>query len=145
MPARWSRTIKINAGAEIFGGSFGILANHATNITNAGRISTKINSAGIWENNDGDYIIRNFKGGEINAGGPAVRVDGLGIHTITNAGTIASFGGGTAILGGDGIEKVTNWGRIDGPPFIGGGADLGGSNDIFTNFKKVGGVIKHGT
>ncbi len=29
-------------------------------------------------------------------------------------------------------------------PFIGGGADLGGGNDIFTNFKKVGGVIKHG-
>ena len=136
--------IKINAGAEIFGGSFGILANHATNIVNAGRISSKTNSAGIWENNGGDFTIRNLKAGVIEGGGAGILADGLGVHTITNAGIIASFGGGAAIVGDDGIEKVTNWGRIEGPPFIGGGAHLGGGNDIFTNFEKVGGVIKHG-
>ncbi len=62
-------TVKINAGAEIFGGSYGILANHATNITNAGAISSKTNSAGIWENNDGDFTIRNLKAGVIEGGG----------------------------------------------------------------------------
>src|SRR4029077_3493016 len=72
-------------------------------------------------------------------GSAAIVASGLGTHTILNVGTIAD-----AILGGDGVEKVTNIGKIDGFAYI-VGVDLGDGADIFTDFKKVGHVVKHGT
>jgi len=136
--------IKIKAGGEVFGGNYGILANHATNITNAGAISAKNNSYGISEPNDGDFAIKNLKTGVIEGGFAAINISGFGTHTITNAGTIAVYNNFNAIVGGGGVEKVTNWGAIDGPGG-GGSVALGDGSDIFTNFKKIGSVIKHGT
>src|SRR4029079_19149026 len=137
--------IKIKPGGEVFGGDYGILANHAANITNAGAISAKNNSNGILENNDVDFAIKNLKTGLIEGGFTAINISGLGTHTITNAGTIAVYNGFNAIVGSGGVEKVTNWGAIDGPFSIGGEVSLGGGSDVFTNFKKIGSVIKHGT
>jgi len=137
--------IKIKAGGEVFGSQYSIQANHAANITNAGAISAKNNSIGIWENGDGDFFINNLKTGLIEGGGSAIRITGLGTHTIANAGTIAVYGGLGAIVCDDGVEKVTNWGKIEGNASSGGGVFLGAGNDVLTNFKKVHGVIKHGT
>jgi Ca2+-binding RTX toxin-like protein len=130
--------VKVKAGGEILGGSYGILANHATNIVNAGHIWASTNY-GIWEAGPGDLFIKNLKGGVIEGGSAAIVASGLGTHTILNVGTIAD-----AILGGDGVEKVTNIGKIDGFAYI-VGVDLGDGADIFTDFKKVGHVVKHGT
>lgn len=136
--------VKINAGADIFGAQIGIAASHPTNISNAGHISAKDALAGIFEIGDGDYSIRNLKGGVIEGLTP-IEAFGLGTHTISNAGTIASYANQSAILGGNGSERVTNIGKIVGIAFAGGGADLGDGSDIFTNFKKVHGHIKNGT
>jgi hypothetical protein len=136
--------VKINAGADIFGTQIGIAASHPTNISNAGHISAKDALAGIFEVGDGDYSIRNLKGGVIEGLTPIEAV-GLGTHTISNAGTIAAYANQSAILGGDGSERITNFGKIVGIASTGGGTDLGDGSDIFTNFKKVHGHIKNGT
>src|SRR4029079_6338704 len=79
---------------------------------------------------------------EIFAGGAAIR----SAHpvTIRNAGSIT---GGVnmiqptpGIITGDGVDVIINWGTIR----TGQAIDLGGGNDLFTNFKKVGNIIKHG-
>jgi Ca2+-binding RTX toxin-like protein len=139
--------IKIKAGGEVSGADSGIVANHATNISNAGKISAKSNLFGIVENGAGDYTIRNLKGGVIEGGLAGINIENLGTHTITNAGTIAAYNTDPfgAIAGHDGVEKVINWGRIEGNASLGGGVTLGDGNDVFTNFKKVHGIIKQGT
>jgi Ca2+-binding RTX toxin-like protein len=148
-------TIKLTSSAVVAGGSFGIEANHATNISNAGRISEKTNTYGIWESGTGDFTIKNLATGLIEGGGAAILIDEGGTHKISNAGTIASFSGSAAIMGEDGSEIVTNFGKILGPPTsldlgdflvpLGGGIDLGDGADSFTNFKKIKGVMHHGT
>lgn len=154
-PGAFVSTIRLSSSAEVAGGTFGIVANHAANISNAGRISEKTNTYGIWEHGAGDFTIKNLKTGHIEGGGAAILFDQLGTHTVSNAGTIASFGGSDAIIGEAGSEIVTNWGKILGPatfltvggfPFpTGGGIDLGEGADSFTNFKKIKGVMHHGT
>src|SRR4029079_10065171 len=110
-----------------------------------GRISDKANHSGILEVNDGDFTIKNLRSGIIEGGLEAIEIGGLGTHKISNAGTIANYDiAQDAIVAGNGIEKVTNWGVIKGNHFN-GGVELGDGADTFTNFKKIGGVIKHGT
>jgi peptidase M10/serralysin-like protein len=131
------------------------VANHATNISNAGRISEKTNTYGIWESGVGDFAIKNLKTGVIEGGGAAILIDEGGTHRISNAGTIASFSGPAAIVGGDGNEIVTNFGKILGPASflhvgdidlpLGGGIDLGHGADTFTNFKKIKGIVHQGS
>src|SRR4029079_4595690 len=108
--------IRIKAGGDVFGHDFGIRADHPTNITNAGRISDKENIDGIWENNDGDFTIKNLKSGIIEGGTEGIAITGLGTHRILNAGTIANYdisrNAIVASIGIEGIEKVTNWGVI---------------------------------
>jgi Ca2+-binding RTX toxin-like protein len=65
-----------------------------------------------------------------------IGVSSDGMLSLTNKGTIS--GGFIAILA-DGKSVITNAGTIDGHVF------LHGDDDIFTDFKKVGKVIKNGT
>ena len=143
-PGSFVSNITIKNGADIFGGVDGIFAAHATNITNAGRFTAKNNLAGIAEIGDGDFTIKNLKTGVIEGGDLGITILGLGTHAISNAGKIAVYTtdilfGIAAISGSGGIENVTNWGVIQGNALLGGGSDA------FTNFKKVGGIIKQGT
>src|SRR3990172_4753241 len=80
--------------------------------------------------------------GEIFSGGAAIKSE----HPvrIRNAGSIAggidSVQPNPGIVTGDGIDVIINWGTIR----TGQAIDLGGGNDVFTNFKKVGNVVKQG-
>jgi hypothetical protein len=113
-----------------------ITANHAVNITNKGEIIGE--NRGIEEIGNGDYTIKNLKGavieGHISYG---VAMEGSGLHTLINAGTIASTKNYS--IHGGGIERVTNFGRVDGTVYLGDG------NDVFVNFKKVGNHFTYGT
>jgi Ca2+-binding RTX toxin-like protein len=112
----------------------GINASHATNIINAGTVTGVL--AGIGETGDGNFRIENLKSGGIGGGIYGIVVESLGTHNIINAGNIS---GPTAIRSWSGIEKVTNFGTLDGD------VDLGGGNDTLTNFKKVGKIVKQGS
>lgn len=121
----------------------GVVAAHATNISNNGVILGSANW-GIFEAESGTYTIANF--GEIFG---QILISGTGIHTIKNSGAIVGVSLAINALGGD-VEKVTNSGRIDGDIALGGGndtftnsglivadssgVDMGGGNDTFTNF-----------
>ena len=128
--------VAIGAGGDIFasGGSVGIYAVHATNVSNAGKISA--DGIGIYEFGNGNFSIGNLKTGVIEGFNRGIDVISSGTHTIANAGTVTGL---VAIAGGNGIEKVTNSGTLDGTVFLGGG------NDIFTNFKTVGKHVKNGS
>jgi serralysin len=107
-------------------------------ITNAGRIQSAF--VGIEANAAGDYSMKNLKTGLIVGMESALAIDGSGTHTIANAGSI-QYGGlltGYAITGQEGTEKITNWGSVFGV------VSLGDGNDVFTNFKKVGHLVKNG-
>jgi Ca2+-binding RTX toxin-like protein len=108
---------------------------HATNITNAGHITSINGIAGIDEIGSGDFRIQNVKGGSIQ-GPVGIFVESLGTHTIVNAGVINAP---TAISSLAGIEKVTNYGSLLGDVHLGAG------NDTFTNFKKTPHIVKQGT
>jgi peptidase M10/serralysin-like protein len=135
-------SITVGAGGDVFGasGGSGIFTYSRTNIVNKGSISGE---DGIRESSQatGDYKIVNS--GHISAGttGDGIALDGEGVHTIVNSGTIsAAFG--FAIHGQTstfiGIEHVTNTGIISGE------IQLGLGDDVFTDFAKVGKILKHG-
>jgi len=131
--------LAIGRDGDVFAGGFGaILAMHPTNITNSGRITGPVNSGiAITEGGSGNYAIKNLKSGLIE-GFNGIQIFGTGVHTIVNAGTISTPISALAIDTHEGAEHVTNWGRISGQ------ISLGDGNDIFTNFHKVGRVIKNG-
>jgi Ca2+-binding RTX toxin-like protein len=129
-------TVTIGAKANIvadhaFG--IGVSAAHRANITNAGHITGHL--AGIGETGDGNFRIANSKTGEIVSDLFGIVVESLGTHTIVNAGKIESS---FTIRTASGIEHVTNSGTLIGY------VDLGDGNDSFTNFKKVGKIVKNG-
>lgn len=129
--------VSIGAGTTLSAMSLfrmGLNAAHATNVTNAGHINA--NYAGINETGNGDFKIENKKAGVIETTVQGINIESMGTHTIINAGVISSQ---TAIHSLAGIEKVTNYGEIVGA------IDLGDGNDVFTNFHKVGKLIKHGS
>jgi Ca2+-binding RTX toxin-like protein len=127
--------LTVGARGTVFGEDGAIFANHATNITNFGRIS----SAGstIVEFQDANCVVKNF--GLISAPGNALVFTSGGVHTVLNTGTISA--GNSAIENSSitGIEHVANSGRLVG------GIDLGGNADVFTNFTRSHGVMKSGT
>lgn len=115
------------------GFAIGIDAAHRANIKNAGDITGSL--AGIAETGDGNFRIENVKGGEIRSVLLGIDVESTGTHTIINAGHIVSE---VTIRGAAGLERVTNSGNLNGD------VDLGEGNDTFTNFKKVGKIVKNG-
>jgi Ca2+-binding RTX toxin-like protein len=117
-----------------------ILLNDAANVTNRGKISGADFGLEVGGVSDRDYSVKNLKSGVIAGVDSALAIYGSGTHTIANAGTIQynDILSGYAITGHDGIEKVTNYGKVFGD------VSLGDGNDIFTNFKKVGHKIKNG-
>lgn len=135
-------TLNIGAEASVVStDTTAVLLNDAANVTNRGRIGGHDNGLEIGGVSDRNYSIKNLKTGVISGGDSALAIYGSGTHTIANAGNIY-FGGeivGDAITGHDGTEKITNWGVIDG--FV----SLGGGNDVFINFRKVGDHFKYGT
>jgi Ca2+-binding RTX toxin-like protein len=111
----------------------GINASHATNITNAGLVTGVL--AGIAETGDGNFRIENQKSGGI-GGFIGIDIESLGTHAIVNAGDVS--GTSAAIRTWSGIEHLKNSGTL------GGDVELGEGNDTFTNFIRVGNVVKHG-
>ena len=124
--------VTIGLGASVFG-AIGIYSNDAANISNAGTIGGGFFGAQIGQ---GNYSINNLKTGVIEGDLLGLQTFGLGTHTITNAGMISS--GHDAISSGEGVELVTNSGKLLGNVYLGDG------NDIFTNFAKVGKIVKNG-
>ena len=90
----------------MFGEDGAIFANHATNITNFGRIS----SAGstIVEFQDANCVVKNF--GLISAPGNALVFTSGGVHTVLNTGTLSA--------GNSAIENSSITG-IDTSPTVG--------------------------
>ena len=119
----------------MFGVSQGIETAHATNVTNAGTIRGQVD--GLFEGGSGNYKISNSATGVIEGGDRGIFITSFGTHTINNAGRIE--GSIAAITASFGVEKVTNWGVLAGD------VSLGGGDDVFTNFEKVGTVIKNGS
>src|SRR4029079_19449584 len=97
--------VKVKAGGEILVGAYGILANHATTIVNAGHIWASTNY-GIWEAGPGDLFIKNLKGGVIEGGSAAIVGSGLGTTTLLNVRTIAD-----ALIAGAGVQQATTIGN----------------------------------
>jgi Ca2+-binding RTX toxin-like protein len=64
---------------------------------------------------------------------------GSGSHTVVNKGAIS---GGSYSIGSSGLMKVTNIGTLNGGVIF---SFSNANDDIFTNFQKVGKVIKNGT
>ena len=104
-------TIKIGIDGEVQGSTFGVVLESSANVNNAGTIASV--SIGI-------------------------RINGDGVHTITNSGTISSSG--TAILDFGGLSNDT----VHNSGVITGDINLGGGNDTVTNFVMVGDVMKSG-
>lgn len=138
-------SLAVGAGGDIFGDAFGIFTESRTNIVNRGSISaTGGSGVGIFESNNatGDYKIVNS--GHISArqgGATGIMLQGEGVHTVVNSGTI-TVPFGFAIQGQTstftGTDKITNTGTIFGE------IQLGLGDDAFTNFAKVGKIVKHG-
>jgi len=131
-------SVTVGAGGDIFGQAFGVFTYSRTDIVNKGSIS---GDDGIRESGQatGNYKITNS--GHITAKLTGIALDGEGVHTVFNSGSIVvPFG--DAIHGQTsnfvGIDKVTNSGSITG------GIQLGLGDDVFTNFAKVGTLVKHG-
>jgi Ca2+-binding RTX toxin-like protein len=134
-------TLRLGAGASVTSDdTTAVLLNDAANVTNGGTIGGGDNGLEIGGISDHDYSIKNLKTGKIIGVDSALAIYGSGTHTIANAGLIQYdyVGSGYAITGNEGTEKLTNWGVVNGL------VDLGGGNDVFTNFKKVGHVVKNG-
>ncbi len=139
-------SITVAAGADVYGGRWGILADALASVTNASTITAETNAA-IAEMADGNVVIKNT--GRIHALGTNVSLDangshalffaGAGTHTIQNFGTIdgGDAPGAYAILakGAAGVESVSNSGRIAGD------VDLGAGDDVFAMYRAV--VRKH--
>jgi Ca2+-binding RTX toxin-like protein len=107
---------------------------HATNIKNAGHITSINGIAGIDEIGNGDFRIENVKGGSIQ-GTTGIFIEALGTHAVINAGKIDAP---TAISSLAGVEKVKNSGSLLGD------VNLGAGNDSFTNFIKINHIVKSG-
>jgi Ca2+-binding RTX toxin-like protein len=136
-------SVTIGATAELAGYDAGVVASHATDITNKGTIRNVSPSTGsaISEYGGGAYKIVNS--GTI-AGVKGIYLAGAGTHTIINSGSITGATDALAAdLGFTSVEKVTNSGIFTGD------IDLGNGADSFTNFAKVKvnhkTVTKHGT
>ncbi|MGQ0672607.1 MAG: calcium-binding protein [Hyphomicrobium sp.] len=153
-------TLSVTSTGAIGGGSGGIFADHAINLTNAGYISSdRFTSFGtaVRINATGDYSISNSGSivGAVDAlTGLGIVIEGNGTHTIVNTGLIDALQAIKAELR-PGIELVTNSGTIDGFVVLGGGADelnnsgvitrgvsLGSGDDVMTT---VGSGVVQGT
>jgi Ca2+-binding RTX toxin-like protein len=149
-------TLKVGSGGNIFGGTYGVLVNAGdpVKITNKGSISGVFGISAAPADSSAPYSITNS--GVINAVNTGLDLSGDGIRTVTNSGTISAPNAITTF--DNGIDKITNSGKITGDIDLGNGddsivnrgtitgdIDLGDSQDIFTNFQIVRGVIKSGT
>jgi Ca2+-binding RTX toxin-like protein len=74
----------------------------------------------------------------VDTGQVAIEFDGAA--TVVNRGTIAGDTGSLVVVG---VANVTNAGLLVGD--VSFGAGINSHDDIFTNFKKINGVIKNGT
>jgi Ca2+-binding RTX toxin-like protein len=148
--------IVIGAEGDVFGVAYGIFAETAANVTNKGNISGNTGIS-LTATANGNFKITNS--GTINALLACIEVDGTGVHTIINSGTLNSTGPvSNAIDAADGIERVTNTGLITRAVDLGADDDsvvnsgtiddrvfLGFGNDVFTNYVKIGKKIKSGS
>jgi Ca2+-binding RTX toxin-like protein len=127
--------VTVGSRGTVFGEDGAIFAQHATNITNFGTISSP--SSTIVEFADANCVVRNF--GLISAPGNALVFTSGGVHTVLNTGTISAGGSTIENSGVTGIEHVTNSGRLVG------NVNLGGNDDVFTNFTTSHGAMRSGT
>jgi hypothetical protein len=129
-PADFS-TVKIGRTGDVFGGFTGVFFTEASSTVNKGSISG--GNTGLAKNGDSVFSLDNF--GSIHGGAEGLSIFGTGIATIVNRGTIS---GATSISAGT-ETHITNLGALIGD------VALLDEDDAFTNFKKVGNVIKNGT
>jgi len=123
----WANSTLINYGkisASGVGAIYGVtFKGDGGSITNSGRISCASPFGGaifIDTFSDTTTVVRNLQGGIIK-------------------------GVGGAILCGDGNERIVNAGRIGDPSVGDGYVNLGGGNDVFINFMKIGTKVISGT
>ncbi len=136
-------SVTVGAEGDIFGVGYGILTFSRTNVVNKGSIAST-NGPAILEGTTATGTYKIVNSGTISSlTDNGVQLQGAGVHTIVNSGTIfAERLAHYAILGQTssfvGIEKVTNSGTLNGD------VDLGLGDDVFTNFAKVGKKVKYG-
>lgn len=121
--------VTIGASGALGGETYGLQFDSATTVTSSGLIAG--GEDGIFANAGGTYTITNKAGAVIEGNDNGIKFIGLGTHTLSNAGLIT--GGVNAILGGDGVEKISN----TSTGVITGLISLGAGNDTFTNTGKV--------
>jgi RTX calcium-binding nonapeptide repeat (4 copies) len=151
IPPFAASTISVGAGADVYGGRWGIFAEAPTHVVNAATIIAQTNSA-IAELGDGTIAIRNSgriqslgTNGSADANGShAIYLGGAGTHGISNTGLIDSGDvvGAYAILSSSVTsgDTVTNYGKILGNIDLGGGADT-----VTTyNYGSVSGTVQLG-
>ena len=126
--------VKIGKTGDIFGDRFGVSVDQAGILTNRGSVSG--GSLGIEVDGTGNGIltIKNF--GSIESNDHAVSLN-AGIVNLFNTGTIKGAAGQLSIFGG-GETHITNSGTLIGDVL------LGSVDDTFSNFAKVGKIIKSG-
>ena len=111
--------LTVRASGEVLGVDYGVIAFHATNITNSGLIQ---GANGIYVAGGGvAYTITND--GEIiaSAGNAAILTDGAGAHAISNSDTITGRIEGS--FSSDSVETITNTGTLNGQIWARGGND----------------------
>jgi hypothetical protein len=127
-------SIEIGAAGDVAGHT-GISFSQAGSVINAGAITGE--SGGLFIGGSGNVFVNNT--GLIEAIETAVTSFTTGILTLVNSGTIIRTGDDLSFAIGTGANTethLTNSGRMIG------GVQLGDGGDSFTNFKKVGHVIK---
>lgn len=128
--------VTIGKTGDVFGGDSGLLfKEEAGSITNRGTISG--GQDGITGSSSSVSQAFIINSGLIQGGTDGLNL-GLGTHTIINSGTIRGGQSGSAIVSA-GEAHLTNSGRLEGDVSFGGNTD-----DTFTDFKKVGHLIKNG-
>lgn len=131
--------VSVTATGVIFGAAAGISTADSTSVTNKGTITGKV--YGVRFSPDAaslSHDLTNF--GLISSGitGVGVQFDGGGAHAVINRGTIS---GGTAVVGFDGDETISNYGALKS------GVSLGAGNDTVLDLGmgRIIGVVDLGT
>ena len=126
--------VKVGKTGDIFGDNVGVSLDQAGTLTNRGSVSG--GSLGIKVDGTGNGILTIKNSGSIESNDHAVSLN-AGIVNLFNTGTIKGGAGALSIFGG-GETHITNSGTFIGDVL------LGNVDDIFTNFAKVGKIIKSG-
>ncbi len=136
--------VNVGTSGSVFGagggaGGYGLYSSRSLTLTNKGTIDGQLRGVAL-ESTTVFSITANAtitNSGLIEGDNVGISFDlNFGLHKVTNSGTIRSLTtpGNFAIFAGvtSGIEQIVNRGTITGD------IQLGGDNDTFTNFQKVG-------